>query len=122
MDKRRSAPPRLKVVMETEKDYEKCAVRLKALVDPDSLRIISCLFKGPGNVSELANELGEDLVKVSHHLGVLRHASVVQTEKHGKFVIYSLDPEIAASEHWPDMKTLDVGCCRLGLLKPNHVD
>jgi DNA-binding transcriptional ArsR family regulator len=123
MDKRRSAqPPRLKVVMETEKDYEKCAVRLKALADPDRLRIISCLFRGPRNVSELANELGEDLVKVSHHLGVLRHANVVQTEKQGKFVVYSLDPEIAASEHWRDTKTLDLGCCRLDLPKPDGVN
>ena len=36
------------------------------------------------------------MVKVSHHLGVLRSANVVQTHKEGKFVIYALHPEIPA--------------------------
>ncbi len=93
--------------------------RLKALADPDRLRIVTCLFKGPMNVSELASELGEELVKISHHLGVLRHANVVETEKQGKFVVYRLHPEIAAvGQTTAETKTLDLGCCRLDLPKP----
>lgn len=107
----------LKVVMRTDDDYQQCASRLKALADPDRLRIVNCLLAGPKNVSQLAQALGEDLVKVSHHLGVLRHAGVVQTERDGKFVIYRLDPEIAA-EGTGDVKTLDLGCCRLDLPRP----
>jgi DNA-binding transcriptional ArsR family regulator len=118
MEKPSRKSSRLKVVMRTEDDYESCASRLKALADPDRLRIVSCLFRGPKNVSELAHELGEDLVKISHHLGVLRHANVVQAKKQGKFVVYRLDPEIAAAETVGDMKTLDLGCCRLDLPKP----
>ena len=115
----RDKTSRLKVVMRTENDYQQCATRLKALADPDRLRIVNCLFRGPKNVSELANELGEELVKISHHLGVLRHANVVETEKQGKFVVYRLDPEIAASsETGSNVKTLDLGCCRLDLPKP----
>ena len=114
-----SKSPRLKLAMKTETDYEACAARLKALADPDRLRIVNSLFRGPKNVSELASELGEELVKISHHLGVLRHANVVQTEKQGKFVIYRLDPQITAAPEAPgEIKTLDFGCCRLDLPRP----
>lgn len=112
-------PSQFKVIMQTENDFEQCATRLKALADPDRLRIINCLFAGPKNVSELASELGEELVKVSHHLGVLRHANVVQTEKQGKFVVYQLHPEIAVTgSAEAAVKTLDLGCCRLDLPNP----
>ena len=105
--------------MRTENDYQWCAARLKALADPDRLRIVNCLFRGPKNVSELAEELGEELVKISHHLGVLRHANVVQTQRQGKFMVYRLDPEIAAAPETPgEIKTLDLGCCRLDLPRP----
>jgi ArsR family transcriptional regulator len=117
MESRHDKSVPLKVVMRTEDDYQQCASRLKALADPDRLRIVNCLLAGPKNVSQLSQALGEDLVKVSHHLGVLRHAGVVQTERDGKFVIYQLDPEIAA-ESSGDVKTLDLGCCRLDLPKP----
>lgn len=100
--------------MRTEDDYEQCASRLKALADPDRLRIVNALFVGPRNVSELASELGAELVKVSHHLGVLRHANVVQTKKQGKFVVYNLHPDIAHIVSG-NAKTLDLGCCRLDL-------
>ncbi len=113
--------PRLKVVMRTEDDYQQCASRLKALADPDRLRIVNCLFHGPRNVSDLAQELGEELVKISHHLGVLRHANVVQTEKQGKYVVYRLHPEIA-HEVGGGVATLDLGCCRLDLPKSNGKD
>jgi DNA-binding transcriptional ArsR family regulator len=78
---------------------------------------VHCLFHGPKNVSQLAGELSHEVVKVSHHLGVLRHANVVRTKKQGKFVVHSLDPEIAGGESGGDIKTLDLGCCRLDLPK-----
>lgn len=104
----------LNVVMPTEDDYERCAARLKALADPDRLRIVRRLFAGPKNVSELASELGEELVKISHHLGVLRHANVVQAQKQGRFVVYRLGGEIVCQAPRAT-KTLDLGCCRLDL-------
>jgi ArsR family transcriptional regulator len=110
--------PAAKTPMRTDSDYRWCAERLKALADPDRLRIVTCLFAGPKNVSELACALGEELVKISHHLGVLRHAAVVQTRRQGKYVVYSLHPDIAAAGDAGKMKTLDLGCCRLDLPKP----
>ena len=93
---------------------ERCARMLKALADPERLRIIDCLRQGPRNVTDLSRELAADIVNVSHHLGVLRSAGLVLDEKHGRFVVYQLHPEVfeskgrrAAAEH------LDLGCCRL---------
>lgn len=112
-------PSRLAVAMRTDHDYQWCAQRLKALADPDRLRIVTCLLAGPKNVSQLTADLGEEMVKVSHHLGVLRHAAVVETTRQGKFVIYRLHPEIAAATRSAaGRQTLDLGCCRLDLA--NH--
>ncbi len=105
--------------MQTDSDYEACAARLKALADPDRLKIVNLLFRGDKSVSALVDELGTPMDKVSHHLGVLRAAQVVQTRKQGKFVIYSLAPGIAAADTIDDhIKTIDFGCCQLDLVQP----
>ena len=44
---------------------------LRALADPDRLRLIQCLRDGPRDVTELAGLVGGEVVNVSHHLGVL---------------------------------------------------
>jgi ArsR family transcriptional regulator, nickel/cobalt-responsive transcriptional repressor len=96
----------------------RCARALRALADPERLRIIDCLRGGSRNVSELATLLNAEVVNVSHHLGVLRHAGLVQDEKQGRFVVYRLHPDVfhgpsddGSGEH------LDLGCCRLELPK-----
>jgi ArsR family transcriptional regulator len=93
-----------------------CARFLKALADPERLKIVQCLQTGPKNVSEVAALLGQELVNVSHHLGVLRHAGLVQDERHGKFIIYSLHPDVfRPREGNQAVDALDLGCCRLEL-------
>lgn len=94
---------------------EDCARSLKALADPDRLKIIQQLQTGPKNVSELAALLDDELANVSHHLGVLRHAGLVLDEKQGKYVVYSLHPNVyrPGADHAADC--LDLGCCRLEL-------
>src|SRR5262245_36129452 len=106
--------------MQTESDYQDCALRLKALADPDRLQIVNALLRGGKNVTELAQELGMVLDKVSHHLGVLRATKLVTTRKSGRFIVYSLCPEIAArnSSKVETEKTLDLGCCQLVVLQP----
>jgi DNA-binding transcriptional ArsR family regulator len=97
---------------------QRCARMLRALADPERLRIVQCLRDGPRNVGELAGLLSAEVVNVSHHLGVLRHAGLVLDEKQGRFVIYSLHPDVfhpkgekRGAEH------LDLGCCRLEIPK-----
>ena len=96
-----------------------CARALRALADPERLRIIDCLRGGSRNVSELAALLNAEIVNISHHLGVLRHAGLVQDEKQGRFVVYRLHPDVF---HGPttdkdSTEHLDLGCCRLELPK-----
>jgi ArsR family transcriptional regulator len=95
---------------------QRCARLLRALADPERLRIVHCLRGGPMNVSEVAAALDVPIVNVSHHLGVLRQAGLVQDEKQGRFVLYRLHPDVfhrekGAAEH------LDLGCCRLEIPK-----
>lgn len=93
---------------------DRCARLLRALADAERLRIISVLRKGPHNVSELAALLDSEIVNVSHHLGVLRHAGLVQDVKQGRFVVYSLHPDIyRPGDETRPVDYLDFGCCRL---------
>jgi DNA-binding transcriptional ArsR family regulator len=96
-----------------------CAEKLRALGDPIRIKIIDSLRACPLNVSELADCLELEVVTVSHHLGVLRHAGLVDREKQGRFAVYSLregvfEPTRAArvTEH------INLGCCRLEIPKP----
>jgi DNA-binding transcriptional ArsR family regulator len=96
-----------------------CAERLKALADPERLRLITALLNGPKHVGTLADELAEPIVKVSHHLGVLRHADLVKTTKKGRFVEYALHPEVFLVTDPANENLIDLGCCRLDLGEPN---
>lgn len=101
--------------MDDQLQSDECSRYLKALAAPDRLKIIQCLFSGPKNVSELTELLGAEFVNISHHLGVLRHANMVQDEKQGKFVVYSLHPDVLARTRTNKQgkRILDLGCCRL---------
>jgi ArsR family transcriptional regulator len=62
---------------------EHCARLLRAVADPERLRIIQCLRRGPRRVGELALHLQAEVVNISHHLQVLRHAGLVEGRKDG---------------------------------------
>jgi DNA-binding transcriptional ArsR family regulator len=101
--------------MKNAEEFVWCAERLKALADPDRLRIVTVLLSGPRHVGTLAEELNESIVKVSHHLGVLRHSGLVQTEKQGRFVEYTLHPDVFLVVDDASDRCLDLGCCSLDL-------
>ncbi len=94
---------------------KRCAELLSALAAPERLRIIRYLRDGPRNVSEIAEMLQAPLVNVSHHLNVLRHAGLVQNEKQGRFVLYSLTPGMLRPEGQESCDCFDLGCCELKL-------
>jgi len=79
-------------------DVDKCSARLKAVSDSDRLRLIYQLRDGKKNVTTLADAIGCEIVNVSHHLGVLRAANVVKSEKVGRFVFYTLNPDLVSHE------------------------
>jgi DNA-binding transcriptional ArsR family regulator len=106
--------------MHSPRDYENCATRLKALADPERLKIVTSLLRGEKSVSSLADELNLPIDNVSHHLRVLRAARLVQTQRQGKFVIYSLAEDVVASNLNSHVsKTIDLGCCQLDLVQVN---
>jgi DNA-binding transcriptional ArsR family regulator len=67
----------------------------KVLTDPKRLMIIDALADGERSVGELAAVLGVALSNASQHLGVLRHAGLVETRREGTTVVYRLgEPDI----------------------------
>jgi ArsR family transcriptional regulator len=67
-----------------------------ALADPARLRVLSILADAPAGevcVCEFVEPLGKSQPTVSHHLKVLGDAGLVQGERRGKWVWYSLIPE-----------------------------
>jgi ArsR family transcriptional regulator len=64
---------------------------LKALAHPTRIYIVDLLDReGPRCVCELAEEIGVDMSTVSRHLSLLRGAGILQDEKKGTTVYYSL--------------------------------
>lgn len=75
--------------IETEK-LERRANILKALAHPSRLRMIDKLAQGERCVCELQELVGADMSTVSKHLTVLKKAGLVESEKRGLQVFYTL--------------------------------
>lgn len=68
---------------------------LKTLASPRRLEILHRLAQGPCEVRRLAEDLGVSQPNVSQHLAVLRAAGIVDAERDGREVRYSLaDPDV----------------------------
>jgi DNA-binding transcriptional ArsR family regulator len=87
-----------------------CIRMLKALADETRWRIVQELLKRTLTVSELTQRIGATQYNVSKHVRILREAGIVTTEKQGKNLNCTVDPElkqkIARSRN-----QLDLGCC-----------
>jgi ArsR family transcriptional regulator, nickel/cobalt-responsive transcriptional repressor len=72
---------------------------LQALAEPTRMFLFELLVEQPRTVSELAELLGEELVNVSHHLGVMKRFGLVDSERQGRTKVYSLlDPPFTAGK------------------------
>ncbi|MCY2968284.1 MAG: metalloregulator ArsR/SmtB family transcription factor [Planctomycetota bacterium] len=99
---------------QNKKAATECAERLKALSEPLRLRIVDLLRAGPLTVTQLADQLASEMVTTSHHLKILKHAGLVQSERRGRCIAYRLDETIFHGEVAPaKFDILDFGCCRL---------
>jgi len=72
------------------KHYEARARIIKALSHPTRLFIVEHLSKNEQCVCKLTEMIGADTSTVSKHLSVLRNAGIVNDEKRGLQVWYSL--------------------------------
>jgi rhodanese-related sulfurtransferase len=77
--------------------YEQLARIGKAVASARRLELLDLLAQGPRTVEVLAREAGLGVANTSQHLGALRAAELVTSERHGLFVTYRLaSGEVAA--------------------------
>jgi DNA-binding transcriptional ArsR family regulator len=92
---------------------ESCADQLKALSEPIRLRIIDVLRHGAMTVGDIAEFLETELVTVSHHLKILKHAELVEVKRDGRFMVYSLRHDLLQKAGGGARQYLNLGCCRI---------
>ena len=66
------------------------ATTLQALSTPSRLLILATLREGPTTVSELSEAVGMEQSAVSHQLRLLRNLGLVDGQRHGRNIVYSL--------------------------------
>ena len=74
----------------TPAQFKAQAQVFKALAHPGRLLMVEELSRGERCVCELAKLVGSEMPTVSRHLAQLRHAGIVEDEKRGAQVFYSL--------------------------------
>jgi ArsR family transcriptional regulator len=74
---------------------------LKAVSDVNRIRILGILVNGEFCVSDLVERLGIDQPKVSHHLAILRGASIILSRRQGRHINYSIRESIHRREQTP---------------------
>ncbi|MFA6311024.1 MAG: metalloregulator ArsR/SmtB family transcription factor [Sterolibacterium sp.] len=85
--------------------YEQVARIGKAAGSPKRLELVELLCQGEKNVETLARETSISMKLASAHLRQLRAAHLVETEKHGKNVVYRIaNREVA--DFWVSIRSL----------------
>ncbi len=80
-------------IVDPPEDLRELRAFHKALADVNRLRIVRRLATGPASVTELIDHVGLSQPLVSWHLGRLRAAGIVVTERLGRETSCSLRPE-----------------------------
>ncbi|MFA6092744.1 MAG: metalloregulator ArsR/SmtB family transcription factor [Elusimicrobiota bacterium] len=68
-----------------------CCCFFKAVADANRVKIMHLLAKGELSVTEICRHFKMKQPSISHHLGVLKSAKVVECRKEGKEVFYRLN-------------------------------
>ncbi len=69
----------------------------KALGHPSRLKMVEGLFAGERCVCELQAMVGSDVSTVSKHLNILKEAGILQDERRGTNIYYSLKMKCVAN-------------------------
>ncbi|WP_063045224.1 MULTISPECIES: Rv2640c family ArsR-like transcriptional regulator [Nocardia] len=86
------------------------ALRLKAIADPVRVQLMSLLLTSPNgeeNGGDLATRVGLSESTVSHHLGQLRKAGLVESERRGMNIFHRARRDALAAL----CLVLDPNCC-----------
>ncbi|HTN03718.1 MAG TPA: metalloregulator ArsR/SmtB family transcription factor, partial [Planctomycetaceae bacterium] len=106
-------PTQASVVDQDTFQAQSCADQLKALSEPLRLRIVDVLRHGEMTVGDIAEFLEAEVVTVSHHLGILKHAHLVTVRREGRFMVYSLRKDLLEQASGRAKQFLNLGCCRI---------
>ncbi|MFP4979457.1 autorepressor SdpR family transcription factor [Paenibacillus sp. CN-4] len=66
----------------------------KALADPTRRRMIRLLREKDRTAGEIADFFQMSKPSISHHLNVLKNAGLIQDERQGQFIMYSLNATV----------------------------
>lgn len=66
----------------------------KALSDPTRREILNLLRAGPMAAGELLEHFPITGASLSHHLSILKHAGLIDDEKKGKYIFYTLNTTV----------------------------
>ena len=67
---------------------------IKALGDPTRREILHALRAGDLTAGEIGSRFPLTGASISHHLNVLREAGLVQSERQGRNIVYSLEATV----------------------------
>jgi DNA-binding transcriptional ArsR family regulator len=65
-----------------------------ALADPTRRRILELLRQGDLTAGEIADQFSISQPSVSHHLSLLKQAGLVECERRGQYMVYSLNSTV----------------------------
>lgn len=66
----------------------------KALSDPTRREILNLLRAGPLSAGELLEHFSMTGASLSHHLSILKNTGLIDDEKKGKFIFYTLNTSV----------------------------
>ncbi|MGL4337306.1 MAG: autorepressor SdpR family transcription factor [Turicibacter sp.] len=66
----------------------------QALADPTRRMILKMLNEGDLTAGQISEQFEMSKPSITHHLNILKNADLVQSEKVGQFVIYSLNTTV----------------------------
>ncbi len=81
----------------SEREALTSAQLLKLLADPMRLRILSMLRKydGKATVEDIVLAIGTVTQQaISHHLGLMRNARLIEAQRHGFYIRYSINEQM----------------------------
>lgn len=82
---------------------------IRALGDPTRREILRALRAGDLTAGEIGSRFPITGASVSHHLNVLKEAGLVQAERNGRTIVYSLESTVFQEFVHQMMALLDVG-------------
>jgi DNA-binding transcriptional ArsR family regulator len=82
---------------------------IRALNDPTRREILRALRSGDLTAGDIASRFPITAASISHHLNVLRDAGLVQSERAGRTIVYSLESTVFQEFVNQVMTMLDAG-------------